>query len=379
MTIRDREQSIEQLSKALPQEKLSKAITQGYSDISLSVMVNFKEKHTEKLLDSSFSTDTINKLMEAYSQNKLSSDDLINAVNYSVSSTKNEPYVDDFLDSIDNGVQHETATKIFTAVNYENCSYKEALDYVKSGAFYPTENASLSVTDDVAKQLDEMGVKLRACEGFNTCYDVSYLKEAIDNGAAIFVHDKDLAVKTKEMMELPDWDKFRSEVKYIMGRDIDKLTGNILTDLRTNYINENNSLALYNKMQGEYNNFIDEIRSGTIDNAIQNAYQITAKQDIMMYAENETPNLTTSQYTALLSSPNTLHEVFEEWCDNGEYSQYSDIGDCLEVTADKIQISIDRNLQQKVTSTTVPKVEEKNEPVPELKQEQAIKPKSKSR
>ena len=56
----------------------------------------------------------------------------------------------------------------------------------------------------VAEQLDQMGVPLRACEGFNYYYDVDDLDEALDSGAAIFVRDKELAVKVCEYMKLLD-------------------------------------------------------------------------------------------------------------------------------------------------------------------------------
>ena len=85
-----------------------------------------------------------------------------------------------------------------------------------------------------------------------------------------------------------------------------------------------------------------------------------------MYCEEYPINLTDKQFSALLSSKNTLDEVYREWCDNGEWHGLDDIGLALEETADRIQISIDRELAEK-----------KAEPVPE--QKQAVKPRNKSR
>ena len=42
MNIRKREESLEQLSQMLKQEQMKKLITQGYSDVSLSVIADFK-------------------------------------------------------------------------------------------------------------------------------------------------------------------------------------------------------------------------------------------------------------------------------------------------------------------------------------------------
>lgn len=354
----------------LNKEQLSKVITQGYSNISLSVMADFKKEYATDLADSKFLPQTVNKLTEAYAKNRISAGDLFHVMKFSNHTVKNESYVDDFLNSIDDGVYHKTAANIFVAVNYENCTYSEALDLVKFGAFYPTEYASLSVTDEVAKQLDRMGVQLRGCKGFNNCYDIAHLKESIDNGDAVFVQDKSLALQVHEMMKLPDWEKFRDEVRYVMGKDIDKLTGDKLAELRMDYVKENYSVALFHKVKDEYDSFMAEIRSGSVENAIQNAYDIVTKGEITLYCEEYTPDLTEQQYKALLSSQNTLSEVYKQWCDNGELHGLNDIGIALEETADRIQISIDRDMQEKLSNANV-----KSAPVIE----QVVKPKHKSR
>ena len=225
MFLRNRDESIDQLSEMIRPELLRKAITQGYSDVSLSVMADFKPAYAEMIIKSSYKPETINKLTNAYMEDKLSMDDMFRVIDYTEHTTRNEPYVDAFLESVGNSVYHETAAKAFATVNFEKCSYNTAIDYIKSEAFYPTDFSSLSVTDNVAGELHSMGVPLRACEGFNYCYDVTNLNEALGNGAAIFVADKELAVKVSEMMKLPDWEQFRDEVRYIMGQNIGELTG----------------------------------------------------------------------------------------------------------------------------------------------------------
>ena len=66
MYIRNRDESIEQLAEVLRPEQLRKVITQGYSDISLSVMVDFQKEYAQKLADSKFSVQTMNKIMDIY-------------------------------------------------------------------------------------------------------------------------------------------------------------------------------------------------------------------------------------------------------------------------------------------------------------------------
>lgn len=374
MYLRTREESLQQLSEMLRPEQLRKAITQGYSDVSLSVIADFKPAYAEMLIKSSYTPETINKLTNAYAKDKISMDDMLRVVDYSNHTTRNEPYVDAFLESIDNGVYHETAAKTFAAVNFEKCSYYEAINYVKSGAFYPTGFSSLSVTGNVAEQLHEMGVSLRACEGFNYCYDISDFREALRNSAAIFVSDKDLAVKVNEMMKLPDWEQFRDEVRYIMGQNIGELTGDKLSELRSDYIAENYSVALYDKVKAEYDSFIADIKKELADVIVESAYEIVTKDEITNYCQEYTPRLTEQQYEALLSSQNTLHEVYEQWCNNGELHGLEDIGVALEETADRIKITLDRD--KKMKQATIDKV---TEAVPEQKKEPTVLPKRKSR
>lgn len=364
MYIRSRDESIEQLSETLNPEQLRKAITQRYSALSLSVIADFNKEYAGQLIDSRFSAETINKLTRAYHDEKINTEDLFIAVKYS--GTENEPYIDDFLDSIDKGFYHGTAAKTFLAVLYEDCGYKEAMEYVKSGAFYPTEYGSLSLERKVAEQLDQMGVPLRACEGFNYYYDVDDLNEALDSGAAIFVRDKELAVKVCEYMKLPDWEDFKEYVEMKMiGRKSD-ISVDKLSELRGDYNRKNRDIQLYNKVQGEYNKFIADMKNMPAKIIIESAYEIVSKENIVMFCEEYPINLTDKQFSALLSSQNTLDEVYREWCDNGEWHGIDDIGMALEETADRIQISIDRELAK-----------QKAEPVPE--QKQTVKPKNKLR
>lgn len=50
MFLRNRDESIDQLSEMIRPELLRKAITQGYSDVSLSVMADFKPAYAEMII-----------------------------------------------------------------------------------------------------------------------------------------------------------------------------------------------------------------------------------------------------------------------------------------------------------------------------------------
>jgi hypothetical protein len=372
MYIRKRDESIEQLSKVLRSEQLSKVITQGYSDVSLSVMADYNKEYVVDIADSKYTAQTMNKLMEACLKNTISSDDLYKISDYSNYTTENEKYVDDFLNSIYEGVSHKTATNCLIAVNYEDCSYLKAIEYIKSGAFYPTNHASLSVSDKVAEELYDIGVNLRACDGFNYCYDVVNLKESLDNHAAVFVTDKSLALTVNNFMKALDWQEFKDTLKDI---NINEYSGNELESKYNDFVLECKSVELYNRLNSELKVFIEDVKREPPDKIVASAYEIVTKEEVVNYCQEKTPFLTLEQYSALMSEENILDNIYEQWCSNGELSGREDIEIVLCETADRIQISLDREEKE----PTVQKIEPKLESVMQQKQENVIKPKHKSR
>ena len=339
--MRTREQSLEQLSEMFTEKQMHKAITQGYSDMSLHVMADYPQKYACMIIDSQFDAANVNKLTAAFRADKLNSDEFLTVMHQSDYNVTNEEYLDDFLDSLDT-VYPLLAARCFNAVNYEKCTYQETLAYVESGAFYATEHSSLSVTDEMAHELDKMGFSLRACEGFNSCYDVYDLESALQRGAAIFVQDKKLAVAVHDMMRYADWESFREEVKENFGEHTKNLDADTLSELWLSFRQNQYGVELYGKIQAEYGNFIAQMKTRPPEEIIQSAYEISKKGDILLYCEDCSPSLSTEQYKALLSSPNILHEVYEEWLDNEALQGMEDIGIALEETADKIRYSLER-------------------------------------
>ena len=67
-------------------------------------------------------------------------------------------------------------------------------------------------------------------------------------------------------------------------------------------------------MRAEFDGFISEMKSAPADVIIQSAYEIVSKDNITLYCQEYTPDLTKKQYAALMSSNNTLDEVYEQWC-----------------------------------------------------------------
>ena len=99
---------------------------------------------------------------------------------------------------------------------------------------------------------------------------------------------------------------------------------------------------LAEKVQTEYDDFIAEMMSKSADEIIQSAYQIVTKDEIALFCRECSPKLEEKQFEALLSSRNTLHEIFEQWCKLEELHGLEDIVVAIEETADRILGSMER-------------------------------------
>lgn len=92
---------------------------------------------------------------------------------------------------------------------------------------------------------------------------------------------------------------------------------------------------LYEKIKFEHSRFISELKTKPANDIILSAYEIVTKNDILMFCENEDPDLTDEQFRFLLSRPALLDEVFEQWCNNGELTSYDDVGIVIKTTCRK--------------------------------------------
>lgn len=73
---------------------------------------------------------------------------------------------------------------------------------------------------------------------------------------------------------------------------------------------------LYDKMQTEYNEYLDELKNSDSQNIINNAYQITMKEELvaMFYPESEKYDM--EDIRALNKTKNPLEELYQGWMDS---------------------------------------------------------------
>lgn len=140
--------------------------------------------------------------------------------------------------------------------------------------------------------------------------------------------------------------EFAYYVKEVTDKRISELTDEHFEKLYTEYEVGNLACDLYEKVKKEHAEFIANMKTQEPNYIINAAYEIVWKENIKEYIENEQPCLSKEQYTALLSAPNTLHELYCDWLSSGELYTYDDIETLLEDTAGDIIASKGSRLWQ---------------------------------
>lgn len=94
--------------------------------------------------------------------------------------------------------------------------------------------------------------------------------------------------------------------------------------------------ALYYKMQSEYNELIEDIKTKSPTRIVEAAYEITYKQDILFLFEEENCTvISEEQAKILLAERNPLDVLYEGWMDT-DVSVMDDLRDCVKTTCEKI-------------------------------------------
>ena len=117
---------------------------------------------------------------------------------------------------------------------------------------------------------------------------------------------------------------------------------NGFSDYHEKYDNITPEEKLANKVEAEWKAFLDNMKKETPAVLIESAYEISTKDNIQTYITEENLDLTEKQISALLSSPNTLNDLYDDWSSDEYLNSYSDVAELLKITADKINEAIDR-------------------------------------
>ena len=340
MITTNREDNIAYLAEVLTKDQLANIISHNYSDQALAVMAEFDRGYVERFANTLYDTESMEKVIGAYCNKLIDWKDLLHIAEYSCYDFASEEYIDRFIRSIEaKEIDHTNAARILTASAYEHDTYSGLLELVKSGAYYPTKNASIGITVRVANELRDLGAPMTAMRKDGGYYDLtqkSEFDEAVKNGDRIkLVKYPKLAVTVRNMMMKPDWEDFKAWLAENVNSDRGNLTS---TDLEKHYRSfsmERYAEKLSAKAAAEYETFIDEMKQRPSEQIIRSAYEIVVKEQIAKFM-SEVPQIIPEEKTdVLMSCTNMLDELYDQWRFSNSM-ELEDMEGLVEETADKI-------------------------------------------
>ena len=325
-----------------------------FSDYTLSIIAENSRELADRLAHTKLSSEAVERLVKAYDSNIITYGDLLHITNYSLVSGGSEKYFNDYFSSIAAGLDTKTASQILVAAKFEDWSYNEIYDLVKSGTYVVSDRTFVQLSPDVAREIDKLGMELWAYDKSNDFYLVKDIEEAIRNGDAITFSKCDLAVKINEMRTQSDWEAFRDYIAEDI-EDIETLSCDGLVEAYQDYQREELNIELSRKVDRNYEVFIYGIREKGVDEAIKCSYEITVKTNIQSYIESEPADLTAEQYEALIACDDPLDEIYSAWLKREYLKTYDDIPKAMEYAADGILEAKSRAISKNDSETLTDK------------------------
>jgi ASC-1-like (ASCH) protein len=326
---------MEKLSNMVDNAEYAKIVRHHFSDNVLEVMANNRRELSDRLAHTKLTNEGVERLVKAYDSNIITMGDLLHIMNYSLVSSGNEKYFNDYFSSIAAGLDTQTASRILVAAKFEDWSYNEIYSMVKSGAYQVGDNTFVALNPDVAREIDKLGIELYAYDKTNDFYLVKDIEKTIADGDSITFSRSALAVKINEMRGNSDWEDFRNYIAEDI-EDIEHLTIDGLVEAYQEYRVEELNIELSRKVDRNFEAFIQGIREQGVDEAIKCSYEITVKTNIQSYIESEPADISEEQYSALISSDNPLDDVYGAWLKCEYLKTYDDIPKAMEYAADGI-------------------------------------------
>ena len=236
---------------------------------------------------------------------------------------------------------------------YQNC--KQNVIDTHSGYFEDYANAYINPNNDVVRRYQELTIQSyleehtpavqkakKSLEGEISADSDSLIIDGYEG--TWYVVDTE-AVDGKELFLLENEEYGDETFGIIIDKDRNVLLDDVwngFADYHEKYDNLTPEEKLANKVTSEWKSFLEDMKKESPAVLIEAAYELSTKDNIQTYMTEENLNLTEKQISALLSSKNTLADLYDDWTSDEYLNSYSDVVELLTLTADKINEAIDR-------------------------------------
>lgn len=236
---------------------------------------------------------------------------------------------------------------------YQNC--KQNVIDTHSGYFEDYAAAYINPSNNVVRRYQELTVQAyleehtpavqeakKSLEGEITADSDELVIDGYEG--TWYVVDAE-TIDGKELFLLENEDYGDETFGIIIDKDRNVLVGEVwngFSDYHEKYDNITPEEKLANKVEAEWKAFLDDMKNESPAVLIESAYEISTKDNIQTYITEENLDLSEKQINALLSSPNTFNDLYNDWSSDEYLNSYSDVAELLKITADKLSEAIDR-------------------------------------
>lgn len=139
-----------------------------------------------------------------------------------------------------------------------------------------------------------------------------------------------------ELSHKSDWIAFKEYLKDQIS-DMDKLTPYILKQQYASFRKDKALSALADKVAGEYEQYISDLKKQDPDNIIKSAYEIYNKDYIVDFCNTNNLYMDLEEIQVLLETDNVLDEIYQEWDSITQLNGVAEIDTAIEDTAYRLK------------------------------------------
>ena len=335
-----KDENLSKIAEMVTPETFARILEKNYSDRTLDFIAP-SAAASAAFANSHYNTESVEKLMKAKDTGLIDQFDVMHIMKSSEATIWNERYMDDFLTAIRRGMSPSAAVNAFIAANNERLSFDRTTKLFSSGVYIP-KNDRLILTQGIAWELHDLGITLTA-DAIDYKYTVEDVAASYGNGHFIRFEDNELALKIAEMRFKPDWTGFKEFLKGQLDGSMDKLTPFILDSMEKKYQKVLISKVLSDKVMGEYEAFIADIKTKSPDEIVSAAYEIVQKDNITDFFSFNSSELSREDIDILLESDDILDKTYQKYFDLTQQHGLIEINTAVEETA--YELKSDKALQ----------------------------------
>ena len=195
---------------------------------------------------------------------------------------------------------------------------------------------NMEINTDLIREMHDMGIGL-----------MEY-KDPFESNSFVAELKNRLASAIDEMRRQPDWSDFKEYLKNKI-QDMNKLTPYILEQKYNDFQVDRGLSKLADKVAGDYERYIAELRSKTPNDIIRSAYEIYNKGYIVDYCNMSMTSLSPDDIQVLLDTDNVLDEIYQEWDTMTQFNGVAEIDTAIEEAAYRLRTAqaVKRMMEQK--------------------------------